>query len=83
MLPEHKSEALGWPTTCQMKTRTVLLILHSLKSIVSVVWEKDKVKQWKALVSVFKASIKQRALDISASNTWANTHCGEEERLHH
>lgn len=57
--------------------------LRSLKSIMSVVLEKDEVSDGagEGLVSMFKASMKQRALDMSATNTCTDSR--EEERLRH
>lgn len=57
--------------------------LHSLKSIMSVVLEKDEVNggAGEGLVFMFKASMKQRALDTSATNTCMDS--GEEERSRH
>lgn len=59
--------ALSAPDENKNSPRT----LRPLKSIMSVVLEKDEANggAGKGLVSMFKASIKQRALDKSASNT--------------
>lgn len=65
------------------KNKNSTCTLHSLKNIMSVVLEKDEVNDGagEGLVFMFKASMKQRALDTSATNTCTDS--GEEERSCH